>query len=276
MPAVIESPAVLAATVETSPPRSYVEWPAIFAGAFATASTSLVLLAFGSAIGLTAVSPWSADSTSLRALGVGAALWFLLIVIWSFALGGYLAGRLRHRLEQTTPSEMRFRDGSHGLLVWALTIVFAVILGAAGLSSLGGGLIEATKDRQSAFNPTSIASDRLLRPGRPNQTISSDVRNDVSHILARSAKRGEVESGDRNYLASIVAANSGVSQPDAEKRIDDAIATMKDSLERARKVGIILGFLTGAILLVGAAVAWWTGTVGGSHREDGNVWWGLG
>lgn len=75
--------------------RSYVEWAPIFAGAITAAAVSVLLLAFGSAIGLTGVSPWPDSGMPWWLLALIAAFWFLLVQIGSYAAGGYLAGRLR-------------------------------------------------------------------------------------------------------------------------------------------------------------------------------------
>jgi hypothetical protein len=45
---------------------SFVEWGAVFAGAVLSAALSFVLLAFGAAIGLSAVSPWPNSVLSAR------------------------------------------------------------------------------------------------------------------------------------------------------------------------------------------------------------------
>ena len=73
-----------------------VEWSAVIAGAVAAVAVSCILLSFGAALGLASASPWTSTATGLKAAGVGAAFWMLLVTVWSFALGGYLAGRLRH------------------------------------------------------------------------------------------------------------------------------------------------------------------------------------
>ena len=93
------------------------------------------LLTFGAAIGLSSVSPYTTTTTGLKAVGVGAAFWMLLVTIWSFALGGYLAGRMRHRWSDATAPEIRFRDYAHGLLVWAVAIIGAAALASAGVSA---------------------------------------------------------------------------------------------------------------------------------------------
>ena len=62
---------------------------------------------------------------------------------------------------------------------------------------------------------------------------------------------------------------------DAEKRVTETLDQMKAAADRARKIGIVLGFLTASILLIGGVSAWWAANVGGKHREEGTVWHGL-
>ena len=97
--------------------QSYVEWGAVIGGALAALATSFVLLNFGAAVGFASVSPWTSTATGLKAVGIGAAFWFLLVTIWASALGGYLAGRLRHRWNDANRQEVEFRNSAHGLLV---------------------------------------------------------------------------------------------------------------------------------------------------------------
>ena len=78
---------------------------------------------------------------------------------------------------------------------------------------------------------------------------------------------------DRAYIARIVAARTGLSQSDAENRVNDVLAkadaAVKTAADRARKVGVLLAFLTAASLLASAAAAWWAAQLGGHHRDQG-------
>jgi hypothetical protein len=100
----------------------------------------------------------------------------------------------------------------------------------------------AASNAPAALDPTAVATDSLLRVNKPEQTIAPEVRQEVTRILVRSGKNGEVSQDDRTYLASVVSANTGLSQQDAEKRVSGAINTMKEALDRARRIGILLGF----------------------------------
>lgn len=257
--------------------QSYVEWGAVFAGASVAMAVSLVLLTFGAAIGLSSVSPYTSTATGLKAVGVGAAFWMLLVTIWSFALGGYLAGRMRHRWGDASALEVKFRDNAHGLLVWAVGILGAALLATAGVSAIGKTLGAAVGSAAATSDLATLATDQLFRTASPNQQpATAETRAEVTRLLLRSAGRGELSAADRSYLAQLVAARTGLSQADAEKRVNEVLDNMKAAADRARKFGIVLGFLTASILLIGAASAWWAAAVGGRHREEGTVWPGLG
>ena len=256
--------------------QSYVEWGAVAGGAVAALAVGLVLLNFGTAIGLASVSPFTSTATGLKAVGVGAAFWFLLVTVWSFALGGYLAGRLRHRWNDATPNEVEFRDSAHGLLVWALAVLVGAVLATSGLTAASKGLAGAAGSLASTSDPISATSDLLLRTDKPVQQVGADlVRAEISRLLARSIQAGEITTSDKTYLAQIVAARTGVPQADAEKRVDEAINALKAGLDRARRVAIVLGFLTASILLIGGAAAWWAAALGGSHSDTGTIWHGF-
>src|ERR1700681_1463640 len=74
---------------------SGVSWPAVIAGAFVAAALSLILLALGTGIGLSAISPWEGTGASASAVGRTAIVWFILTELIASSIGGYLAGRLR-------------------------------------------------------------------------------------------------------------------------------------------------------------------------------------
>src|SRR6218665_1064209 len=98
---------------------SYVDWPAIIAGIVIASAISLVLLTFGSAIGLSFTNFRAGAETASVWIAIAAASWLLWVQISSFMAGGYVAGRLRKRHHDATEHEVDVRDGAHGLLVWA-------------------------------------------------------------------------------------------------------------------------------------------------------------
>src|SRR6202041_3231157 len=73
---------------------SGVSWPAVIAGAFVAAALSLILLALGTGIGLSAISPWEGTGASASTVGRTAIGWFILTELIASSIGGYFSGRL--------------------------------------------------------------------------------------------------------------------------------------------------------------------------------------
>jgi hypothetical protein len=282
-----------AASVETTTigARPYVDWGAIIAGAILASAIAFVLLTFGSAIGLTVTSPFKGEGLPGTALAVAIALWVLAVEIFSFIAGAYLAGRLRRRIPDATESEAEMRDAWHGLLVWALGTLIGAYLAASALSGVTRGGAEAARTAGSsavtastpgapgtavtASDPLGYVADKLLRSETYAVTTTGPEasRAEVVRILAAGAVSGEVPADDRAYVAQLVAARTGLSQSDAEKRVDQVLAkadaAVRIAADKARRAGVLLAFLTAASLLAGAAAAWWAARLGGQHRDQG-------
>src|SRR5690606_19843465 len=115
--------------------RPYMDWPAVFAGAAVAAAISLVLLTFGSAIGLSMTSAREGQSASLFWIAIVGGLWILWVQVSATLAGGYLAGRMRRRHGDATEYESDIRAGSHGLVVWALATLAAAVIAYSGAMS---------------------------------------------------------------------------------------------------------------------------------------------
>src|SRR6202011_3859007 len=74
--------------------RELVEWGSVLAGAFLAAVISFVLLTFGTAIGLSATSPWPNSGASTKVVASLAIFWAMAQQIGSVMVGGYVAGRM--------------------------------------------------------------------------------------------------------------------------------------------------------------------------------------
>ena len=80
---------------------------------------------------------------------------------------------------------------------------------------------------------------------------------------------------DRTYLAQVVSSRTGLSQPDAQKRVDDVInqakaaeAKVKEAADKARKAAATLAIALSLSLFVGAFIGAVTGAYGGSLRDE--------
>src|SRR4026207_272739 len=99
------------------------EWSPVLAGAVLAAAPPFVLLAFGTAIGLSATSPWPHSGLPSRVIAGLAVFWAMAQQIGAFLAGGYVAGRMGSQWTRPRTDEVEFRDGLHGALVWAVGIV---------------------------------------------------------------------------------------------------------------------------------------------------------
>ena len=253
---------------------SGVTWGAVIAGAFAASALSLALLALGTGIGLSAVSPWVNASVSASAIGWTAIGWLVLMQLIASSAGGYLAGRLRTKWVNVHTHEVYFRDTAHGFLAWAVGLVItAAFFTSAATAMIGGaaaGAVTASGPAQSrdGVGTNGYLVDTLLRPSAPGVDKDNALaRSEFGLIFANSLREGNMPSADRAYLAQIVAARTGVSQSDAEKRVDDAFAQAQQRADSARKAVAHSMYWTFLALLSGAFCASVAATIGGRERD---------
>src|SRR5215475_7399648 len=100
-------------------PLSYIHWGPGIAGGIVAAATSFVLMGFASAVGLMVASPSPTWRDASVWLAILSGFWIVVVAVGSFALGGYIAGRVRSTWA-AAPDEVEFRDGVHGLMAWGL------------------------------------------------------------------------------------------------------------------------------------------------------------
>jgi hypothetical protein len=81
------------------------------------------------------------------------------------------------------------------------------------------------------------------------------------------AEGRDVSGEDRTYISHVVAAQTGLSQADAEKRVNDVITEAKAALDRARSGAAKLSFWLTAALLFGAFAASLAAVEGGQLRD---------
>lgn len=191
-----------------------VSWGAIFAGAFAASALSFVLLSIGTAFGLSVTSPWdftggNAGETA-AALGIGAAIFLIVVHAIASGVGGYLSGRLRSKLIGLRGDETYFRDTAHGLVVWAVSALATILmiaclamatarggvaLGAASLNAAGeaagaaGAAAPALMDGQGpSRDDMSYFVDTLFRPGPGTNTAATGTQPSQTPTAGQAAQ----------------------------------------------------------------------------------------
>jgi hypothetical protein len=252
-----------------------VSWPAVTAGAVVSCALTLVLLAFGIGLGLSVVSPWAGAGVSATTFKIGTGLYLIVIAMLASSIGGYIAGRLRTRWVGVHSDEVYFRDTAHGFIAWALASVLGAVLLASPASSLIGGAAsgatQAASSAASQAGPMDGYVDTLLRsdsPAAQNAGNAQESRGEMVRLFTRSFRNGsELKPADREYVAKVVAARTGLSQADADKRVNEVVTQVKADLDTARKASAQLAFWLTASLLLGAFCASLAATEGGGLRD---------
>jgi hypothetical protein len=200
-------------------------------------------------------------------------IYLILVALISFGLGGYAAGRIQANADATDTADIEHRYGVHGLAAWAIAVVLTVLITAL----VGGATLSRTPSASGYAAPTSAAEpllsyelDRLFRPARRNpNTETTQERAEAGRILLTSSSHSGVAAEDRTYLVQLVSGVTGLTGPDAERRVDSAVANARTAIARSRRSAVIAAFSIAASILLGAVVAWFAAGEGGRNRDRG-------
>jgi len=174
------------------------------------------------------------------------------------------------RSPSSVAGEHEFRDGVHGLLMWALAVAMGAFLAAVTAAAL------ASRSAPAAMVPNTTTGepiisydlDRLFRSDKPIPAPDmSCSRAEASRIALAASGRSGMRPDDRAHLARVVAGRTGIAAGDAERRVDEFLPASSRAIKRARRSVIVVAFMTAAGLLLGAAVAWIGAAMGGSSRN---------
>jgi hypothetical protein len=288
---------------------SAVSWAAIFAGAAAAAALSLILLILGTGLGLSSLSPWANEGASAKALGVSTILWVTFMQLAASAMGGYIAGRLRTKWVGLHTDEVAFRDTAHGFLAWGVATLFTAWLLSSTLTSIvssgvqagasvaggaasaataaaAGGAAAAGADASKSggdSGPMGYFVDSLFRSSKGGARSASGASSEastaeVTRIFTNAAAAGKLPEEDARYVGQVVAQRTGMSQQDAEKRVNETFSQMqakkqqaetaaREAADKARKAAALGALWLFISLLIGAFVASLCATYGGVRRD---------
>lgn len=287
-------------SASTESSSSAVSWGPIVAGAIAASALTLVLALLGSGIGLTMVSPWSNEGASVTTFALSTAIWLIVVQWVSSAAGGYLTGRLRTKWVGIHTDETFFRDTAHGFIVWALATLLVVLVLGSAVSAIAGRGVQAASTVASGAamgasagasaranmgsggetNAMSYFVDALFRPADPARLSAPGTEGDAtaaaqaSRILVANAA-GEVSPDDKAYLAQLVAARTGLAQPEATARVDTVLDQVRaakvkaqQAADAARKASANFALFGALSLIIGAFIASVAAALGGRQRDD--------
>jgi hypothetical protein len=286
---------------------SYIDWAAVIGGGVVAVAVGSVFAGFGAALGLSTISAEPGEG-SFNAMVIVSGVWIVVSLVVSYMTGGYIAGRMRRRIDAATADEVTVRDGVNGLIVWGLGIIVSVfLLGAAAsttVSAVGtaaetagnvvGGVAEGTLAAAGSLVPEAVredpmayVSDTMLRPASvtPETAGGDDLARQTTAILANVMATGEISEAERGYLASAVTATTGAPPAEATARVEEAVsaaqaaraeaerlaAEAEETAIEAAEVARISAILTAFILAAAAlvaAAAAYIGAVRGGRHRD--------
>ena len=194
-------------------------------------------------LGLSVVSPWGGQGVTATTFKIGTGLYLIVIAMLSYSIGGYIAGRLRARWVGVHSDEVYFRDTAHGFVAWAFaSVIGAVLLATLATSLVSGGvsaLGQALRRRQAVrvrWTPMSIRCSGPIRRPRRRKTVPADSRAEMARLFTSSFRNGgELKPNDRTYVSKVVASQTGLSQADADKRVNDTVTQIKADADAAQR-----------------------------------------
>jgi len=283
---------------------SAVSWAAVFAGAAAAAALSLILLLLGTGLGLSSLSPWANEGASAKTLGIGGFVWVIFMQLAASALGGYMAGRLRTKWVSLHTEEVAFRDTAHGFLAWGIATLFTASLLTSTVTSIISGGVQAgaqvaggaastaataaassaganTSKAGSDSGPTGYFVDSLFRSpkGAKSNASPEQASAEVTRIFTSAIASGKLPEEDARYAGQLVAQRTGMSQAEAEKRVNEtfnqtqaklkeAETKAREAADAARKASAAAALALFISLLIGAFIASYAAIIGGRQRDD--------
>jgi hypothetical protein len=151
-------------------------------------------------------------------------------------------------------------------------VLGAVLLASPASSLVGGAASGATQtvaNSAQSSGPMDGYVDTLLRSDTAQPSANpQDSRGELVRLFTTSFHNGtDLAPADRTYVAKVVSARTGLSQPDAEKRVTEVTNQVKSDLDKARKNAAQLALWLTAALLIGAFSASLAATEGGGLRD---------
>lgn len=233
-------------TRQWSTPLRRISWGAVIAGVVVTLGVFLMLQMLGAGIGLSTIDPASGETPSARALGIGAAIWWLIIGLISLFVGGWVAGRLGwlpHKVDRLL----------HGLTVWATFYAVMFFLVTTTMSAVLGGGLGLLGDTVSAAGQVAASpqAQQTAEQATEGRGLNLDtIRQEIAKAVGGGAQQGQQGNEslasaideyfkgpqtqqDRQRLAQQIAQTTGQSQAEADRMI----ARLEQQAEKAKETG---------------------------------------
>lgn len=254
-------------------PGSYIDWAAVLGGTVVAAAIAGLFTTFGAALGLSTVG---VGETGVTVWLIVTALWIVISLVAAFWSGGYVAGRMRRRVDAASAAEVGTRDGINGLVVWGLATLVAGWMAAGAVStavtalgSAAGGVAQAAgaavgnaaggiaqaagavADDEDGGGLMAYVNDSLLRPALDGAQAGAadgaatpaepaadpaDLARQTGGILGNVLRTGEIGEDDRAFLVAATAERTGLPEAEVEARVDAAVTRVQEMRAEAEQM----------------------------------------
>ncbi|MBB3810489.1 hypothetical protein [Pseudochelatococcus contaminans] len=211
---------------------SYIDWAAVLGGAVVSAAIVGLFAAFGTALGLSTISAVPGEG-SFNLWIIVTALWLVISVVASYLAGGYVAGRMRRRVDDAPADEVSTRDGINGLVVWGLGMLVTAWMAAGAISGAASAVGTAATAAGSAIGGVVQGAG----------AVAGGAVQGVAQTLG-AAVPDDTDGGVLDYINSTLlrpaaeGVRQGVQQPDGT--VAPGTPSLNDA-ELARQSGVVLG-----------------------------------
>jgi hypothetical protein len=277
----------LPAAVRVGLRRTYsrMSWGSVLAGAVVAGASTILLSLLGVAFGGGGLRFTQTTASDVAGYGLGAGIWTAINLILSMGFGAYVAARL-------SGTHSHLDAELHGITVWAVAILLMTVLLAQAVGAILGTVASTagTAASSAVSSAGSLASgvaqqispqglvdqlqQSLTSSGDPTQMTRAQITSEIATLAGRRVVNGSLTDQERDRLATLVAAQAGVSKEEAARRVarmeQDAVAALASAEQQARKAaeaaahGAAAGakaLFSGLLLsLAGAMVGAWLGT----------------
>lgn len=128
----------------------HLHWGSILAGAAVAIVTGAMLNVLGLAIGALAANPFGDTGDQARGITLAGGVWIAVSNMIGLALGGFVAAR-------SAPYIDRDEGMLHGLTVWAVASLVAIVLIGSSVMGAAGTLLGGAAERVAASGTSGVA-----------------------------------------------------------------------------------------------------------------------
>jgi hypothetical protein len=176
-----------AETVIAAPPiYKRISWGAIAAGVVLAIALQMVLALLGAGLGLSSIDPLNRSTPDASTLGIGAGAWWAVSSAVALFVAGAVAAHLSSSVEKTEAT-------LHGLLTWAIVVMFTAYLLASLIGSLARGAAgvagtAATVTASGVAAAAGPATDMAKRELEAQGISLDTIKNEARKLLTQTGK----------------------------------------------------------------------------------------